>query len=96
MTNRWRKTLFKAVDVHFVLKPLCEIWDNSQHEPLGILISLPLNIHEPWRLRYTHPVVDLARSLQEVPDADFIQKGHILCEFIYWTRHETIPESVVR
>jgi hypothetical protein len=63
ITKRWRKTLLKAVDVYFVLKPVCEIWDKSQHEPLGIFISLPLSRHEPWRLRHTHPVVDLARSL---------------------------------
>jgi hypothetical protein len=47
MTNRWRKTLLKAVDVYFVLKPLCAIWDHSQHEPLGIFISLSLSIHGP-------------------------------------------------
>jgi hypothetical protein len=81
MTNRWRKTLLKAVDVYFVLKPVCEIWDNSQHEPLGIFISLPLRRHEPWRLRHTQPVVDLARSLREVPDADFLHKGHLLFGF---------------
>jgi hypothetical protein len=71
ITNRWRKTLLKAVGVYFILKPVCEIWDNSQHEPLGIFIYLPLIRHEPWHLRHTHPVVDLARSLREVPDADF-------------------------
>jgi hypothetical protein len=97
MTNIWRKTLLKAVDVSFVLKPVCEIWDSSQHDPLGIFIFLPLSRHEPWRLRHTHPVVDLARSLREVPDADFLQKGHLLCEFIYWKRQlETIPEGVVQ
>jgi hypothetical protein len=82
MTNRWRKTLLKAVNVYFVLKPVCEIWDNSQHEPLGVFIFLRLRRHEPWRLRHTQPVVDLARSLREVPDTDFIQKGHLLCEFL--------------
>jgi hypothetical protein len=61
MVNRWRKTLLKAVDVYFLLKPVCGIWDNSQHEPLGIFISLPLSRHEPWRLRHAQPVVDLAR-----------------------------------
>jgi hypothetical protein len=97
MTNRWRKTLLKAVDVYFVLKPVCEIWDNSQHEPLGIFISLPLSRHEPWRIMHTQPVVDLARSLQEVPEAAFVQKVHLLCEFLYWTRQlETMPEIVVR
>jgi hypothetical protein len=97
MTNRWRKTLLKALDVYFVLKPVCDIWDNSQHEPLDIFISLPLSRHEPWCLRHTQPVVDLARSLREVPDADFLQKGHLLCEFIYWTRQlETMPDGMVR
>jgi hypothetical protein len=83
MTNRWRKTLLKAVDVYFVLKPGCAVWDHSQHEPLGIFVSLPLSRHEPWRLWYTQPVVDLARALREVPDDDFVQKGHILCEFLW-------------
>jgi hypothetical protein len=97
MTNRWKKTLLKAVDVYFVLKPVCEIWDNSQHESLGIFISLPLSRHEPWRIRHTQSVVDLVRSLREVPDADFLQKGNLLCEFLYWTRQlETMPEGVVR
>jgi hypothetical protein len=27
--------------VYFFLKPVCNIWDNSQHEPLGILSLLP-------------------------------------------------------
>jgi hypothetical protein len=97
MTNRWSKTLLKAVVVYCVVKPECDIWYNSQHEPLGIFISLPLSRHEPWRIRHTQPVVDLARSLREVPDADFVQKGHLLCEFIYWTRLlETMLERVVR
>jgi hypothetical protein len=96
MTNRWSKILLKAVDVYFVLKPVCEIWDNSQHEPLGIFIYLPLSRHAPWSLRLTQPVVDLARSLREVPDTDFLQKGHLLCEFLYCTRQlETMTEGVV-
>jgi hypothetical protein len=85
MTNRWRKTLLKAAG-YFVLKPVCEIWDNSQHDPLGMFISLPLSRHEHWRLSHTQSVVDLARSLREVPDPDFVQKGHLLCEFLDWTR----------
>jgi hypothetical protein len=97
MTNQWRKTLLKAADVYFVLKPVCEIWDNSHHEPLGIFISLHLSRHEPWHLGHTHPVVDLARTLREVPDAACVQQWHLLCKFLFWTRQlETMPESVVR
>jgi hypothetical protein len=83
--------------VYFIFKPVCEIWDNSQHEPIGMYISFPLIRHEPWLLRHTHRVVDLARYLREVPDADFAQKGHILCKFIHWMRQlETMPETMVR
>jgi hypothetical protein len=60
MTNRWRKQLLKATDMIFFLKPGSKIWFFSQHEPLGIFISLPLGRHEPWRLRKTKPVVDPA------------------------------------
>jgi hypothetical protein len=97
MTNRWKTPLLKTVGVYFGLKPVCEIWENSQHDPLGICISLPLSINEPWHLRHTQQVVYLERSLREVMDTDLIQKGHLLCKFIYWTRQlETMPESVVR
>jgi hypothetical protein len=89
MTNRWRRTFLKALDVYFVLKPVFEIWHNFN--------SFPLSRHEPWCLRHTQLVVDLARSLREVSDADLLHKGHLLCEFLYWTRQlETMPEGVVR
>jgi hypothetical protein len=89
--------MLKAVYVYSVLKPECAVWDHSQHEPLGIFISLLLRRHEPWRLRHTQPVVDLARALREVPDDDFVQKGHLLCDFCCLVRQlETMPASVVR
>jgi hypothetical protein len=97
MTNRWRKMLLKAVDIYLVLKPVCVIWDHSQHEPLGMYIYLPLSRHEPWRLRHTQPMVDLARALREVPDDEFVQKRHILREFLCLARQlETMPQIVVR
>jgi hypothetical protein len=97
MTNRWRKTLLKKVDAYFVLKPVCAIWDHSQHDPLGIFISVPLSRHEPWRLRNTQPVVNFARALPEVSGDDFVQKGHLLRKFLCLARQlETMPESVVR
>jgi hypothetical protein len=63
MTNRWRKQMLKATDLNFFLKPECHIWDSSNHEPLGFFIYLPLFRHEPWRKRYTAPVVELVISL---------------------------------
>jgi hypothetical protein len=92
MTNRWRKQLLKATDVYFVLKADSMIWNNSQHEPHGIFISLPLSRHEPWRLRRTKTVVDMESALQELPPDDFLQKGNILHKFLGLTRQlETMP-----
>jgi hypothetical protein len=91
------ENLLKEGDVYFVLKPGCAVWDPSQHEPLGISVSLPLIRHEPWLLRHTQPVVDLARALREVPDDDFVQKGHLLCEFLCLARQldvKLIPPPV--
>jgi hypothetical protein len=72
--------------VNYVLNPGSEIWPFSQHEPLDIFISLPLSRHEPWRIRKTKPVVDLVSAMCEVQDADHVQKGDILQEFLCLTR----------
>jgi hypothetical protein len=72
------------------------IWNNSQHEPLGIFVSLPLSRHEPWRLRRAKTVVDMESALQELPPDDFLQKGNILRKFLGLARQlETMPEGLV-
>jgi hypothetical protein len=82
------------VDVYSVLKPVCAIWDNSQHAPLGIFIYVPLSRHAPWRLGHTQPVVDLARALREVPDDDFVSKWHLLSKFLCLARQlEAVSEA---
>jgi hypothetical protein len=86
MTNRWRKHLLKVTDVYFVLKAENMIWNNSQHEPLGIFISLPLSRHGPWRLRRTKLVVDMVSALRELLPDDFLQKGNIFRTFLGLTR----------
>jgi hypothetical protein len=86
MTNRWRKHLLKATDVYFVSKAESMIWNNSQHDPLGIFISLPLSRHEPWRLRRTSPVVDMESTLRELTPDDFLQDGNILRNLLGLTR----------
>jgi hypothetical protein len=83
--------------VYFVLKPVCDIWDNSQHEPLSIFISFSLSRHGPWRRRNTQSVVDLARALRELLEADIVHKWYLLVEFLCLARQlETMPESVLR
>jgi hypothetical protein len=96
MTNIWRKQLLKATDVYFVLKANRIIWNNSQHEPLGIFISFPLIWHEPWLLWRTKTVVDMDSALRELPPDDFLQKGIFLRKFLGLARQlETMPEGLV-
>jgi hypothetical protein len=81
----------------FFLNAESMIWNNSQHEPLGVSISLPISRHEPWYLRRAKTVVDLESSLRELPPADFLQKGNILRKFLGLKRQlETMPEGLVR
>jgi hypothetical protein len=42
MTNRRRKKMLKATDLKFFVKAECQVWDSSNHEPLGLFIYLPL------------------------------------------------------
>jgi hypothetical protein len=97
MMNIWRKQLLKATDVYFVSKAESMIWNNSQHEPLFIFISLPLSRHEPWCLRRTKPVVDMESALRELPPDNFLQNWNILRKFLGFTRQlEIMPEGLVR
>jgi hypothetical protein len=41
MTNRWSKTLLKAVDVYFVLKPVCEIQITHSMSHLAFYLFAP-------------------------------------------------------
>jgi hypothetical protein len=89
--------MFKATDFKFFLKPECHIWDSSNHEPLGLFIYLPLCRHEPWRMRYTAPLVGLERSLRSMSCNDLLQKGNLLCKFLEQTRKlDAMSEGVVR
>jgi hypothetical protein len=58
---------------------------------------LHLSRHEPWRLRRSNPLVDLAHALRGAPGDDFLPKGNILRQFICFMRKlETIPEGLAR
>jgi hypothetical protein len=97
MANRWREQLLKAMDVYFALKADIMIWDNSQHDPLGIFIYLPVSRHGPWCPRRPKPVVDLVYTLREVPEEYFLQNENLLRQFLRFTRQlETMPEGLAR
>jgi hypothetical protein len=97
MTYLWRKQLLKASAFRFTMKSVCDIWPYTEHEPLGFFIVLPLSRHEPWNLWGTKSVVDLEAALHEVPEDDYISEGHLVREFLLFTRRlEGLSEGMVR
>jgi hypothetical protein len=96
MTNRWRKQLLKATDFKLFLKSKCQVWDSSNHDPLGLFVYFPLCRHEPWHMRYTTTVVELESALRILPCDDLLQKENILCNFLEQAQKwDVMPEIMV-
>jgi hypothetical protein len=89
--------MLKATDLKFFLNAECQVWDFSNHEPLGFFIYLPLYRHEPWQMPYAATVVELESALRSLPCDDLLQKGNLLCNVLEQMRKlDAMPESMVR
>ena len=71
MTHLWRKRLFKNADLQFYVSAGAPFWPRSMHEPLTIVVILPLahvkNYRGPWIAKLTPET----RQLGEYLDAQF-------------------------
>lgn len=67
MTHLWRKQLFKDADVVFYVKAGAPFWPSSMHEPLTIIIVLPLayvkNYRGPWIVKHTPSAREFGRHM---------------------------------
>ncbi len=67
MTHLWRKQLFKDADVNFYVKAGAPFWPSDMHEPLTIVIVLPLayvpNYRGPWITKLTPTARDACERL---------------------------------
>jgi hypothetical protein len=97
MTSRWRRRVSKLADFSMELGPGSSVWGKARHEPLLIFVCLPLSQHRPWKLRGTRLLVDHARKLRVLHQADCKRRGNILRQLLGKTgRLELMPESMVR
>ncbi|KAL7468881.1 hypothetical protein ACHAXS_009127 [Conticribra weissflogii] len=68
MTHLWRKQLGKDADVMFTVGVGSGFWPSNMHEPLVVLIVLPLvhanNYRGPWTKRFSTESVKLAQDLE--------------------------------
>ena len=85
MTHLWRKALSKDADVLFTVHVGAPFWPTPMHEPLIVLIVLPLSydsMHRgPWTLRGSSQAIDLTNKLEagfKEPSIHGCQKFHDL------------------
>lgn len=93
----WRKLLSKAVDVVVSLPVGHSAWPLEMHEPLTIAFCLPYISHDPWELRRSPYLLELASRLSEVWATGEGSEGPILREL--WglsERLETMSSSLAR
>ena len=58
MTYLWRKKLGKVADFVFKVPAGCNIWSQSQHEPLIVAFVLPHLFRRPWQVKRARKLLD--------------------------------------
>lgn len=71
MTHLWRKRLFRNADLKFYVSPGAPFWPQSMHEPLTIVVILPLAHVENYRGPWIAKLTPQAKQLGEELDAQF-------------------------
>jgi hypothetical protein len=67
MTHLWRKQLFKDADLKFYVRAGAPFWPRSMHEPLTVVLLLPLahveNYRGPWIVKQTSNAKEFGQQL---------------------------------
>jgi len=82
MTHLWRKQLFKDADLKFYVKAGAPFWPCSMHEPLTVVVVLPLaytpSYSGPWSVKQT-PDSESAGNYLDALYADYEADGREKC-----------------
>ncbi len=79
-----RKKLHKVSDLVFEVPPgRRPFWPALEHEPLIIGLTLRFMSSSPWQLRQCPAVLDLARQLQGVWEAEDGSEGPVLLKLLH-------------
>jgi hypothetical protein len=97
MTARWRKSLAKEADLIVELPAGNVYWPSEMHEPLILLVSLPLCRHPPWSYKRTGFVEGLRGELRAVWQGVPERSGTLLRKLLLQERDfQSMQEGVVR
>ena len=82
MTHLWRKQLFKDADLKFYVKAGAPFWPCSMHEPLTVVVVLPLaytpSYRGPWSVKQT-PDSESAGNFLDALYGDYEADGREKC-----------------
>ena len=81
-TPAWTRLFHKLCDFVLCLPVGSPHWSLDMHEPLWIGISLPFISQQPWSLRGTPLLVELARDLRQVLSSGEADGGDILQQLL--------------
>ena len=97
MKPLWFKLAYRAADLMFVVKPVHSFWSQDRYEPLMLFVCFPFLRHQPWQLRSTPPLLEMARLLQQVQESGEPTFRYLLQQlFILTGKLSTMSAGMVR
>jgi hypothetical protein len=97
MKGRWRRALGKEADLITEIPAGVSFWKENMHEPLTLLVSLPLCHCRPWALRKTPLLEGLDRELRQVWKTSEERGRSLLRELLVLSgSFPSMPEGMVR
>ena len=97
MTYKWRIFLLKTCDLSFYVDAGIDCWDVDMHESVLIAIYLPQLHCFPWTFRKSKSVLEVERTLRQMPSPKTRPQGLVLRKFLKFTRTiPTMPDGLVR
>ena len=97
MKNRWyRKLHWESTMVFEIPTEADGIWDECNHEPLVLFVSLPFCRYAPWTLKRTSFIENFCGLLHSVWKGPDLGRRHLLRKFFSaQAQLDGMPESVV-
>jgi hypothetical protein len=96
MNHYWQRHLYRSADITFQIFPGHPFWNVEQHEPIMVGIYFPYLKSEPWHLKDSPRILEMAGRLQHVLKTDPVASGPLLRQLWEFTRKlPSMPEQLV-
>ena len=95
-TSLWRRKLYKACDLRFVIPTGSNLWGQREHEPLTLVIFFSYCRHMPWQIWRVPVLLELAGTVQCLIQENERDAGGMLRKYLQCkAKLDYMPENVV-